>query len=106
MKTEEIVYITGKTPDGKELVGGLWTLWSQEGFPIEMFHLKCEQEGTLVDWIEALADADRRNNLHALLMQMEAFLPTHIILGIGAAYHFLSEKHSPQQILEKKRGIS
>lgn len=69
------VYQTGKSPDGKILYGGVWTLWHQEGYPIEMSHLQIASMDGRVDWCEAMLDASRSNNLPALMTILESFMP-------------------------------
>ena len=69
-----VIYATGCTPEGAILIGGIWKLWEQEGFPIEMSHLICRDNGWAVDWLEAMADASCTNNCPALVKHIEAFL--------------------------------
>ncbi len=73
--TNQILYITGKTPCGKPLLGGVWRMFTQDGFPVEMSHILATQRGCLVDWCEAMLDAKESGTLPALVRQMECFLP-------------------------------
>lgn len=101
---DEVIYATGCTPDGITLIGGVWTLHDQEGFPLEMSHLTCQQNGWRIDWMEAMADASRSNNCPALMKAVEAFLPgdaiTHLKLGF---MHMVRSGKSFDDIVEAKR---
>jgi len=57
------LYFTGKTPEGKLLLGGVFKMHDQEGFPIEASFEECQRRGWLVDWMEALADCWLNNPL-------------------------------------------
>ena len=83
---EQIIYMTGHTPDLVPLIGGVWTLRDQEGFPIEMSHLVCKDKGWAIDWMEAMADASTSNNCPALIKAAEAFLPEHVIEGMKMGF--------------------
>lgn len=101
---DEIIYMTGCTPDGTPLIGGVWTLRDQEGFPLEMSHLVARDKGWLIDWAEAMADASRSNNCPALMKAVEAFLPSHVIthLKVGFVQMVRSGKSFEQVIAEKR----
>ncbi|WP_289460500.1 hypothetical protein, partial [Klebsiella pneumoniae] len=60
--------------DGRMLMGGVWRLWHQAGFPLEMSYLLSMQNGIEVDWCEAMADASTDDNLPSLTQQLEGFL--------------------------------
>jgi hypothetical protein len=98
------LYTTGQTPDGTLLMGGIWQLWQQEGLPIEISHLRCQDSHWTIDWMEALADASTTNNGPALIQQMEAFLPADELNRIKASYGaLLNAGKTHQQILDDKR---
>ena len=104
MRDEEIIYTTGLTPGGLNLVGGIWTLWDQHGFPLEMSHLICRDSGWHVDWIEAMADASLSNNLPALMKQVEAFLDTEMMLAMKTGFiRALNSGKNYEQIVADKR---
>jgi len=88
--SDEIIYCTGISLDGEMLIGGVWTLRDQEGFPLEMAHLVCRDKGWRIDWLEAMADASRQDKCPALMEQIEAFLPSDTVfmlkLGFVSAY--------------------
>ena len=99
-----IIYATGCTSDGTMLIGGIWRLWHQEGFPLEMAHLVCRDKGWRVDWLEAMADASRSDNLPALMKQVEAFLPSEEILHLKFGFtHVMGLGKSYDQIVSEKR---
>ena len=99
-----VIYVTGKTPDGKLLVGGLWTFWEQEGFPLKFSHLHLTEGGKEIDWMEVMADASRGDNLPALVSQMEHFLSTETINDLKR--HFaaaLMQGRTAEEIVADKR---
>lgn len=98
------LYFTGCTPDRVLLMGGIWKLWEQEGFPLEMSFLVCRDKGMAVDWLEAMADASRTNNLPALMAALETFLPAETIQTLKAGFmRVLQSGETYEQILEGKR---
>jgi hypothetical protein len=52
-----VLYQTGFTPDGIPLLGGIYRLKDQEGFPVDMAYELCRDKGVCPDWAEFLADA-------------------------------------------------
>lgn len=97
-----IIYPTGCTPDGIVLIGGIWKLWEQEGFPIEMAHLLCQQHGWKVDWLEAMADASTTNNCPALMDHLRAFLPREDLALLQRGFMAMSGT-SFEEIIARKR---
>lgn len=53
------IYITGHTLEGKLLMGGIFTMKDQEGFPVDTSYEICKENGHLIDWAEYLYDAGR-----------------------------------------------
>lgn len=101
---DEIIYTTGCTPDGTPLIGGVWTLRDQEGFPVEMSHLVCRDKGWAIDWMEAMADASRTNNCPALIKAVEGFLPEHAITHLKLGFmHMVRGGKSFDQVVAEKR---
>lgn len=99
-----VIYATGCTPDGVTLIGGIWKLWEQEGFPLEMSHLVCRDKGWAVDWLEAMADASTTNNCPALMKHIEAFLPSHVITHLKFGFmHVLNSGKTYEQIVAEKQ---
>jgi hypothetical protein len=102
--TNEICYTTGCTSEGTTLIGGVWTLRDQEGFPLEMAHLIARDRGWAIDWAEAMADASRTNNCPALMDAIEAFLPaeaiTHLKIGF---FRMVTGGKSFDDIIAEKR---
>lgn len=104
METNSVVYTTGITPDGIILIGGLWKLWEQEGFPIEMAHLVCRDNGCAVDWLEAMADASSTNNCPSLMNHIEAFLPNAVVSSLKRDFVNAHRRvKSYQQIISDKK---
>jgi hypothetical protein len=98
------LYFTGHTPDGVPLVGGVWTLWAQEGFPLEMSYLVSRGNGWAVDWLEAMADASRSDDLPALIGHIEPFLARDVVQRFKAALSaVLASGKSFADILAEKR---
>lgn len=104
----ELVYVTGQTTDGHPLIGGIWKMWEQEGLPIEVVHLKCQQEGRRIDWLEAMADAAQHNNLPALMAHLEGFFDSNTLARLKQAYvrAVLRPGVTPAQIVAAKRANS
>ena len=101
---DDIIYTTGCTPDGTPLIGGVWTLRDQEGFPLEMSHLVCRDKGWAIDWMEAMADASRSNNCPALMKAVEAFLPEHAVTHLKMGFmHMVRSGKSFDEVVAEKR---
>ena len=99
-----VIYATGCTPDGITLIGGIWKLWEQEGFPLEMSHLVCRDKGWAVDWLEAMADASCTNNCPALMQHIEGFLPAETITVLKVGFmRVLNSGKSYEQIVADKQ---
>lgn len=104
MDAKNLIYMTGRTPEGTCLMGGVWKLWEQEGFPLEMSHVVCCAEGTAVDWLEAMADASCTDNCPALMLHLAAFLPAETITEIQIGFmRLVASGQSYQEILESKK---
>jgi len=102
--SEEIIYTTGCTEDGTYLIGGVWTLRDQVGFPIEMSHVVCKQNGWLIDWMEAMADASRSNNCPALMRVVETFMPEDGIMRLKMGFvHMVRSGKSFDEVVAEKR---
>ena len=76
------LYVSGCTSDGTFLVGGGWTLYAQEGFPLELLHIESTSRGYAVDWCEAAADASATNQLERFWKIVSAFLDESARWGI------------------------
>lgn len=50
------IYFTGVTPGGAELVGGVFALQDEHGFPVDASFDECKRRQWEVDWLEALSD--------------------------------------------------
>lgn len=51
------LYITGITPDGKFLLGGVFRMKDQMGFPLDMSYEICKEKGMEIDYCELFCDA-------------------------------------------------
>lgn len=58
--SKEIIYPTGSTPSGSVLIGGVFRMKDQEGFPLSESRDIARNNGCDVDWCEYLADAGRQ----------------------------------------------
>lgn len=98
-----VIYATGCTNLGITLIGGIWKLWEQEGFPLEMSHLVCRENGWAVDWSECMADACTTNNGPALMKHLEAFLTGETIHDLKLGFmHALNLGKTYDQIAAEK----
>src|SRR6185295_17450160 len=50
------LYITGKTPDGRKLLGGVFRMQDELGFPIDCSLEEAKRHNMLIDWLEAFCD--------------------------------------------------
>jgi hypothetical protein len=65
----------------------VWTLWHQEGFPLEMSDLTVRTEhGCKVDWAEAMYDASRSDNCPALMDHLSTFLGEETLTQLKLGY--------------------
>jgi hypothetical protein len=104
LATSSVIYATGCTPDGVTLIGGIWKLWEQEGFPLEMSHLICRDKGWAVDWLEAMADASCTHNCPALVKHIEAFLPDETMTALKLGFmRVLNSGKTYEQIVAEKQ---
>lgn len=104
LANDEIIYATGCAPDGTPLIGGVWMLRDQEGFPLEMSHLICRDKGWAIDWMEAMADASRTNNCPALIKAVKAFLPEHALSHLKLGFmHMVRSGKSFEEVVAEKR---
>lgn len=100
----KVIYATGQTPDGYVLIGGVWTLWHQHGFPLEMSHLVSRDKGWRIDWLEAMADASTTDNCPALMHHVEAFLDAQTLLALKVGFvRVVRTGKTYEQIVEEKR---
>lgn len=65
--TASPLYVTGVTPEGQPLVGGVYRMKDEFGFPIDLSVLVLREKGANVDWLELLADAGRQSDASKLL---------------------------------------
>ena len=101
----DLLYMTGTTPEGCVLIGGVWRLAHQEGFPLELSRMIVEERGWRIDWLEAMADASIDDNLPALMRQCESFMDGNTILRLKLVFQRLvdTEGKTYQQIIDGKR---
>lgn len=50
------IYVTGKTTDGRFLLGGVFQMQDRHGFPVDSSFEEAKSRGYQVDWFEALCD--------------------------------------------------
>ena len=104
---ETVIYPTGITLEGKPLIGGIWRMWSQEGFPIESSWMECNARGWKVDWCEAMVDASLTNECPSLMRQVEGFLGGNDVLHMKREFMALVKSGRRfQDILERKKANS
>jgi hypothetical protein len=110
--SKSVLYFTGANRNNQLLIGGIWKLWEQEGFPIELSNIVCKDNLVLVDWLEAMLDASCSNNCPSLMTHLESFLSEAelfelkirfvSLLKSGKTYEeLLLEKRKNSQILEE-----
>jgi hypothetical protein len=51
------LYVTGTTPEGKPLVGGIFRMKDEQGFPLDSSYDYCRESGLAIDYLELLCDA-------------------------------------------------
>jgi hypothetical protein len=102
--SDQIIYPTGITQTGELLMGGVWKLWNEAGFPIEMSWLFFRDQNWGIDWMEAMADASTSNNLPSLMEKIAAFLPQEEIGEIKVKFMcLLRNGKNYEQILADKK---
>lgn len=84
-----VLYITGLTEDLHTLIGGVWRMHHQEGFPLELSYITVKQSNFRIDWVEAMADASLDNNLHVLVKNIEVFLPEKEVTILKTLFAYL-----------------
>lgn len=67
----DTIYVTGLTDSGDLLCGGIWRLYRQEGFPVDLSVLILREKGVLPDLCEMMAEA----SMHSELPQLEKQCP-------------------------------
>lgn len=50
------LYVTGQTPEGRFLLGGIFQMQDRVGFPLDASFEECQSRGFEIDWLEALCD--------------------------------------------------
>lgn len=53
---ESCLYQTGLSPSGEPLIGGVFKMQDQNGFPIDASFEECKSKGLKVDFLEAFCD--------------------------------------------------
>lgn len=97
MKTP--LYTTGRTADGIETVGGLFTARDQEGVPLELMHDLLRSAGFAVDWVEYLADSGRQDDdfkTDAALEQIVAVAGQEVAADARARFVLLGAAMMPE----------
>jgi len=101
--SSRVIYITGFALDGSPLIGGVWKMWHQQGFPLEMSHLVCAGKGWRVDWLDAMADASISGNLPSLMKHVESFLANEVIEQLKTGFiRAIRGGKTYEQIVEEK----
>ena len=99
------LYQTGFANDGRPLLGGLWRLWREDGFPVELGKLETESRGARVDWLELMADAAECGELPAAWRQVEGLLPPAELERLKVAFSAILERDTLEHVLERKRAF-
>ncbi len=99
------LYQTGFTQDGKPLIGGVWRLFHQDGFPLELSAITLGERGCCVDYAEAMLDASTDNNLPALMTHLESFLSAEVVESLKQRFMLMLQSGSTiPQMMVRKRG--
>lgn len=104
----DTIYITGLTPEGTPLVGGIWRMYRQEGFPVDLSIMIIREKSCLPDIMELFAEA----TIHMELPQVQKQCPELFddetkgrwmlyLSANGLDKH--DQFHAAEQILLKKR---
>lgn len=56
MNLQSPLYITSVGTDGKFMLGGIFKMQDQVGFPVDASFEECKEHGFRIDWLEALCD--------------------------------------------------
>lgn len=56
MNIQNPIYITAVGIDGKMILGGIFKMQDQVGFPVDASFEESRQHGFVIDWLEALCD--------------------------------------------------
>lgn len=51
------LYVTGVSPDGRPLIGGIFRMKDEIGFPLDMSFEICQEHNWRIDYLELLCDA-------------------------------------------------
>ena len=99
------LYHTGLTEHGDCLLGGVWRLKSQEGFPLECSYLLVKDRPYLhIDWLEAMLDASRTNECPALMAELETFLTSEEVLSLKLRFVAITRSGKTyEELYEEKR---
>ena len=65
----DIIYQTAITTEGKCLLGGVWRLYRQEGFPVDLSFITIREMGHRPDYMEMMAEATMHGELERLMRQ-------------------------------------
>lgn len=102
--SKSVLYFTGVTENNQLLMGGIWKLWEQEGFPIELSNMVCKDHLVLADWIEAMLDASCSNNCPSLMTHLESFLTQEHLFALKIRFvALLDSGKTYQELLSEKR---
>jgi len=72
----DTIYITGITDAGTPLIGGLWRLYRQEGFPLDLSLLIVREKGCAPDIAELFAEATIHSELPQVHKQASELFTT------------------------------
>lgn len=92
----EVIYPSGffrGGPNGLTVIyGGAWRLYRQEGFPIDLTVITLQEQGALIDWCEAMAEAFLHTELPQLCKQVE--VPATAKNKFATLIEYLTKKHN------------
>ena len=93
------LYITGTTSKGTKLIGGIWRVYRQHGFPVDLSLLEVREHGALPDVCEMMAEA----SLHDEPPQQVKQVPELFTDEVKAMFDLMLTLKPPQEILDSKR---
>lgn len=102
----DIIYLTGYTENMDKMIGGLWRLHRQEGFPIDTSLIEVRERGWFPDWMDLLAEATVHGELPTLEKQVEipdVVKPRFMAYLKHHGYPEVDFEIAAKRLLEKKR---
>ncbi len=88
---DDILYMSGLTPDGTPLMAGIFRIHDEIGFPVDMTYEICKEKKQCPDWLEYLADAGSQKQwkFDAAVKEMQMLIGEYLTQEILSKFKFL-----------------